>query len=279
METLRPIDIEGFAGITFTTQPGPPPQTQWLGLDVLRMDDRYQRPLSQRGRQQIRRIAERFRWSRFAPVIVAPVEGGLYAIIDGQHRCHAARLRGIKSVPCMVVIVDEAEQAEAFTEINTRQLAVRPAVLHKARVTAGDKAALRIQKICGHAGVSIADMKAASEMGRGETLAVNTIYKLADLYGDETLTAALEAIVKAGDGNIGMVRASIITAYCAVFEDDPVLRDHPDQLDVLDEFDLPAAFARMQATPVQKGALRWRVLATEIETYLRRALKLPKVAS
>mgnify|MGYP003917265111 FL=1 len=270
MDALRQIDIEGFAGIAFTTHPGPPPQTQWLGLDVLRMDDRYQRPLSQRGRQQIRRIAERFRWSRFAPVIVAPVE--LYAIIDGQHRCHAARLRNIKSVPCMVVIVDEAEQAEAFTEINTRQLAVRPAVLHKARVTAGDKAALRIQAICDSAGVTIADMKAASDMGRGETLAVNTIYKLAELYGDATLTAALQAIVKAGDGNIGMVRAGIITAYCAVFEQDPLLRDHPDQLDVLDEFDLPAAFARMQATPVQKGALRWRVLATEIEAYLRRTL-------
>lgn len=278
MDALRPIEIDGFAGVVFTTQPGPPPQTQWLELSVLRMDDRYQRPLSQRGRQQIRRIAERFRWSRFAPVIVAPVEGGLYAIIDGQHRCHAAKLRNIKSVPCMVVLVDEAEQAEAFTEINTRQLAVRPAVLHKARVTAGDKAALRIQKICVQAGVSIADMKPASEMGRGETLAVNTIYKLADLYGDETLTAALEAIVKAGDGNIGMVRAGIITAYCAVFEATPALRDHPDQLDVLDEFDLPAAFARMQAAPVQKGALRWRVLATEIEAFLRRHLNLPVAA-
>ena len=38
----------------------------------------------------LRRIAEQFDWRLFAPVIVAPIEGGLFAVIDGQHRTHAA---------------------------------------------------------------------------------------------------------------------------------------------------------------------------------------------
>ena len=274
MDSLRSIDISGYYGITFTTQPGVAPQVQWIELASLRIDDNYQRPIAQRGKMQVRRIAERFRWSRFAPIIVAPIEGGLFAVIDGQHRCHAAMLRGIKSVPCMVVTVDTAEQAEAFTEINTRQLAVRPAVLHKARVAARDAVALQVQALCEQSGVIIADNKAASEMKRGETLAVVAIYKLLDMYGEATLSRALEAIVKTGEGNVGMVRAGIVTAYCALFDTTAALRDHPALFDVLDEFDLPAAFKRMQSATIERGSLRWRLLSDEIEAFLNRNLKV-----
>jgi hypothetical protein len=76
METLRPIDIADYAGVAFVTAVGPAPQVSWIAVDDLRIDDSYQRPIGQRGKLQVRRIAERFRWSRFAPIIVAPVEGG-----------------------------------------------------------------------------------------------------------------------------------------------------------------------------------------------------------
>lgn len=277
METLREIDIADYAGVTFATQPGPAPQTQWLAIAELRIDDRYQRPIGQRGKTQVRRIAERFRWSRFAPIIVAPIEGGLFAVIDGQHRCHAAKLRGIKSVPCMIVTVDTAEQAEAFVEINTRQIAVLGAVLHKSRVISGEPKAVALQAICERAGVSIITPRAQAELKRGDTFAAATLYKAHDSYGDETLTRALEAIVKAGEGNIGLVRANIIQAYCALFDARPDLRDHPDMLDALDEFDLHAAFQRMSAAVLERGALRWRLLANEAEAFLN--LRLAKAAA
>ena len=54
MDHLRPIVIEDFAGVVYATQPGPAPQTQWLELDALRVDDRYQRPIGQRGKKTSR---------------------------------------------------------------------------------------------------------------------------------------------------------------------------------------------------------------------------------
>jgi hypothetical protein len=57
-------------------------------------------------------------WAKFSPVIVAPVEGGMFSIIDGQHRATAAMLRGIEKVPCEIVHIDRARQAEAFAAIN-----------------------------------------------------------------------------------------------------------------------------------------------------------------
>lgn len=274
MDHLRPIVIEDFAGVVYATQPGPAPQTQWLELDMLRIDDRYQRPIGQRGKMQIRRIAERFRWSRFAPVIVAPIEGGLYAVIDGQHRCHAARLRNIKSVPCMISVVDEVEQAEAFAEINTRQLAVTPAVLHKSRVASRDPKALALERVLEPAGARIVTPRHQKELKRGDTFAVAILYKLQDAYGDAVLQRALEAIVQVGDGNVGMVRAPVLQAYCAVFEATPALRYHPDLLDGLDSFDLTSAFQAMSTAIVPKGELRWRRLATDMERHLRRALRV-----
>jgi hypothetical protein len=277
MDTLREIAIADFAGVTFSTAPGPVPQVQWIEVALLRIDDRYQRPIGQRGKTQIRRIAERFRWSRFAPLIVAPLEGGLYAVIDGQHRGHAAKLRGIKSVPCMVVIVDTAEQAEAFAEINTQQLAVTGAALHKSRVIAGDHKAVQLQAICDKASVRIVSPRAQKDLKRGDTFAAATLYKAMESFSDETLQRALEAIVKVGDGNIGLVRANIVSAYCSLFEARADLRDHAKLLDALDEFDLHGAFARMQRTAMTRGSLRWKVLADEVERFLGQ--RLPRLAA
>ncbi|WP_199085435.1 DUF6551 family protein [Bosea sp. ASV33] len=278
MDHLRPIVVEDFTNVVYATQPGPAPQTQWIELDFLRIDDRYQRPIGKRGKMQIRRIAERFRWSRFAPVIVAPIEGGLYAVIDGQHRCHAARLRSIKSVPCMISMVDEVEQAEAFAEINTRQLAVTPAVLHKSRVASRDPKALELEQVLTAAGARIVTPRHQKELKRGDTFAVAILYKLKEDYGEATLQRACEAIVQVGDGNVGMMRAAVLQAYCATFEATPAFRDHPDLLDALDSFDLPAAFQRMNGAIVAKGELRWRRLSTDLELHLRRSLKIAEAA-
>jgi len=82
------------------------------------VDPAYQRPIIGRGRHNVDRIARTFSWSCFAPVVVAPVEGGKFAIIDGQHRTTAAALVGLESVPCHVVAAAREAQAAAFKAIN-----------------------------------------------------------------------------------------------------------------------------------------------------------------
>ncbi|KFC73226.1 ParB-like nuclease [Bosea sp. LC85] len=277
MDTLRSIDVSDYSGVTFRDQVGPAPLLQWIELDSLAIDDSYQRTISLHGRKQVRAIAEHFRWTHFATVIVAPVEGGRFAIIDGQHRCHAARLRGIKSVPCMVVQADATEQARAFSAVNMQQTAVRPPAMHKARLAAGDATAIRLNAICEAAGVRIVDNTPASRMRRGDTVAVMALYNMERIYDPEGVVAGLKAIIDAGDGNIGMLKVEPISAYCDVFSRRRDLRAHADVIDALDDFDLSAAFARMLTTARDPGTHRWRILATELESWLDQ--RLSKVAA
>jgi len=85
---------------------------------VLLVDTEYQREIGRRGAVNVVQIAEHFDWSKFAPVIVAPVAGGHFAIVDGQHRTTAAMLRDIKEVPCQLVQADRAKQAAAYAAVN-----------------------------------------------------------------------------------------------------------------------------------------------------------------
>lgn len=136
MTNYRTVDLTGMDPVQPASQPAP--QLIWVEIRDLVIDDRYQRPLIAGNRIAIKRIAADFRWSRFSPVLVAPVEGGKYALIDGQHRAHAAALCGFERVPAMVALVAPEEQALAFIEINTRQIKVRGVAIYRAALAAGE---------------------------------------------------------------------------------------------------------------------------------------------
>ncbi len=101
---MRVIEVGNFMGVDTPFEPGPAPLLQWVKIAELVVDDRYQRPIYGAGRVNVRRIAEAFSWAKFAPIVVSPVEGGRFAIVDGQHRATAALLRGIEAVPAQVII-------------------------------------------------------------------------------------------------------------------------------------------------------------------------------
>jgi hypothetical protein len=82
---MRPISIEGFEKPK-SVSAGAAPMLQWLKINDLVVDPAYQRPLVGKGRQNVDRIAREFSWSCFAPVVVSPVEGGKFAIIDGDRQ-------------------------------------------------------------------------------------------------------------------------------------------------------------------------------------------------
>jgi ParB-like nuclease domain len=148
--TRRSIDIGGREMVA--ADPGPAPMLQWIGLDRLVIDDRYQRALAKGNWKSIETIAANFQWSRFGPVLVAPVEGGMFAVIDGQHRAHAAALCGLAEVPAMVVQVGTEEQSKAFAWINSQ--AVRVTVFHvfKAAIAAREDWAVRAEAAVAGAG-------------------------------------------------------------------------------------------------------------------------------
>lgn len=132
--------------------PGPAAILQWIEIDLLVIDDSYQRELKQQNWKAIRKIASGFRWSMFSPVFVSPVEGGLYAIIDGQHRTHAAAICGFKQVPCQIVHMSRSEQAAAFAAVNGTVTQVTAHQVLKAALAANEKWAVDAAAIAAEGG-------------------------------------------------------------------------------------------------------------------------------
>jgi hypothetical protein len=240
---VRPLDTSAFAAHG-ATDAGAVPHLDWIDIAKLAIDDSYQRPIGRKGAATIRKIIANFRWSKFSPVIVAPIAGGLFAIIDGQHRATAAGACGFSSVPCQIVVADAAEQAAAFAAVNGAVTAMTSLQLYHARVAAGDERALQLQGICEAAGVVICRYPVAEKfMKPGETLAPKVLERNLVRYGNQTLIAALKCITATSNNASGMVRASIVSGLCDALHRMPAWRDDEAALlAAIEEFDLEGAF-------------------------------------
>ncbi|SMO79416.1 ParB/RepB/Spo0J family partition protein [Paracoccus laeviglucosivorans] len=194
LDELRPVSVEGIAPFPLADQPAP--QLMWVKVADLVIDDRYQRPLNTSNWTAIKRIARDFRWSRFSPVMVAPVEGGRYAVIDGQHRAHAAALCGIRSIPAMVALVAPQEQALAFVEINTQQIRVSPHVVYRAALTAGEPWALACCEAVAAAGCHLMTRNNVSknEKKPGQIYCIGLIRNLVNAGHGQAVTDGLSTL-------------------------------------------------------------------------------------
>lgn len=194
MSELRHIDLTGFQPITPADQPAP--QLAWVPIANLVIDGRYQRPLNPGNIAAIKRIATEFRWSRFSPVLIAPVAGGKYAIIDGQHRAHAAAICGFDEIPAMIALVPASEQALAFIEINTRQIRVSAHSVYRAALTAGIDWAVAAQLAVAKAGCRLMTSNASTKSKRpGEVYAVTLIRQMIEAGQSQAVTAGLQALL------------------------------------------------------------------------------------
>ena len=163
---MRPISTEGFDKPKVVVS-GAAPMLNWLRISDLVIDPAYQRPIVGKGRKNVDRIARAFSWSCFAPVVVSPVEGGKFAIIDGQHRTTAALLVGLESVPCQVVVAARDEQAAAFKAINGITTPISRMALHAAGLVAGESQAKEIADVCARADVEILRYPVPTNRRRG----------------------------------------------------------------------------------------------------------------
>lgn len=152
--TYRAIEVSHLPPVVPADQAAP--MLSWIKIADLVIDDHYQRPLTPTSWSAIRKIAESFRWGRFGPVLVSPIEEGRYAVIDGQHRCHAAALCGFASVPCMVVHLAQAEQASSFAWVNGNVTRISPHHLYRAGLAAGEPWADRCRWAVEEAGCKLA---------------------------------------------------------------------------------------------------------------------------
>lgn len=107
----RPISIADFPEKAERQAPadcGPAPQMDWIPIAKLVVDESYQREITRQGRANVLRIAAQFRWSYFSCVVVAPLAGGLYAIVSAAHIA-----RELNTYP---VLLDALKRAKQFIE-------------------------------------------------------------------------------------------------------------------------------------------------------------------
>ncbi len=214
--SLRPISIDEFAA-DVTRRPveecGPAPQLQWLDIINLVVDQAYQREITAQGRRNVKRIAEQFDWRYFSPVIVAPIAGGRYAVVDGQHRTTAALLCGHASVPCQVIMAAPGEQAKAFTAVNGTVTRVHTLAMHKAAVAAGDAMAREVERVAKAGGAQVLSYPVPElKQQPGQTMAIGALRELIQEYGAEPTILGLRAVTETANAVRGGLTAPIVKA-------------------------------------------------------------------
>lgn len=200
--TFRKIDTAGFRPATLQDQPAP--QMIWADLADLVIDDRYQRALSAAGRRHIQRIADGWDWKKFQPILVAPTADGGMAVVDGQHRAHAAALVGLTRIPAMTVAMTPSEQARGFAAVNRDRVRLDLPSIYRAEMAAGADWAVRAKAAVEAAGCKLATSPGSSHSKKaGEIYAHGLIRKMVTAGEDEAVTVGLEAIRRSVAGSVG----------------------------------------------------------------------------
>ncbi len=249
--------------------PGPLPRMEWLPLDLLVVDDSYQRhTTSDRSRVIIHRIAEEFSWSKFGPVTVAKREDGTYAVADGQHRVAAARLHpGIHQVPCYIIPASGVrDEARTFVAINRDRTGMHALQIHHAGIAAGEPDALHIKDVCDRAGIKIPrGPMPQRDLKPGMTQSIGAIRKGLATYGDAPVIEALQTLVAAYEDAPGQLRGKVISAVIEIFA---LHRKNPN----LDRDRLTRVIGSHEAGELEDGARAYKGLFKGMTT--ERAIRL-----
>ena len=216
---FRQIDIQGFTPAQLSDQPAP--QLMTVSLDALVIDTRYQRMLTGKGRSSIQRIADGWDWTKYQPISIAPTTDGRFAVVDGQHRAHAAAVVGLETLPAYVVPMTPQQQAEAFTAVNTARVRIPAPALFKARLAAGEPGALAEAAAVEAAGCKLMTYNPrASQRRVGEVFAYALIQSMVANGEGEVVTLGLRAIRQSEQGKAAPdARGDCVRVY-----DGPVLK-------------------------------------------------------
>lgn len=192
--SYREIEIDGFEPQAVADQAAP--MLQWVEVDSLVIDTSYQREIGRRNVAAIKAIAADFRWSRFSPVLLAPIPDGRFAIIDGQHRAHAAKICGIERVPAMIVPIDRAEQASAFSHVNAQTVRITAHHIFKAALAAGEPWAVEANAAVAAAACCLMTYTASTSAKKpGQVYCIGLVRDVAQKGWLPVLSAVLRGIV------------------------------------------------------------------------------------
>lgn len=191
--SFRKIDVS--AETRRAAPGGGEPELSWVPINALVINEAYQRPIEKRGWVSIRKIADNFDWGRFSPLLVSRQPDGTFAVIDGQHRAHAAAMCGLERVPALVVDLSEREQASAFSWVNGTVTALTPLQVYRAALAAMEPWALQCDAAVTRAGCQLMTWNAnAAAKKPGQVFCIGFIRSMIDAGHAETLVAVLAGL-------------------------------------------------------------------------------------
>lgn len=265
----RPVGVE----------PGPQPEMSWLRIADLCIDTDYQRQVGKDGRKSIERIAANFEWSKFSTVIVSPVSGNRFAIIDGQHRTTAAALCGFASVPCQIISLDRAGQASAFAAINGNVTKITAWHIYKAALAANEGWARTCHRATSAANCTLMTYnKSSSAREPGELYGPTVIRDLIDRHGESVVTLALSAYRQSAYGDLVLAWNTVyVQSWIAAVGGCEKARGLPaaglalfhETFDILEVDDVVATNLRQLKKEGQKPPAHWDALRLEIGKALK----------
>lgn len=186
---------------------------EMVSVADLVVDPHYQRALSAKGRSTIAKVIADFDWLKFGAISVAR-RGDKLTVIDGQHRAVAAAAIGIAMVPAMVATVAAAEAA-TFVAIKDVRTSVTPTDKFRAKVAAGDRAAVELSEVLQELGIS-ADVMPGIPLKARQTRAISALYKAIGAHGRGIVFTALEMLIDGQEDNPDALTSLNITAVCDV---------------------------------------------------------------
>ena len=109
------------------------------------VDMTYGRPLKSR---QARRMIKEFTWKKFLRPAVSERPNDRYAILDGQHRIHAAEKNGHALFPCIVYFgLTVEEEAMLFVDLNKERVNPNSLETFKAALRGREETALALKAL------------------------------------------------------------------------------------------------------------------------------------
>jgi hypothetical protein len=194
---------------------GEPPQLEMVSLDLIRVDQSYQRPLKPK---RVAQILRDFTWAQFGALMLVRQEDGTYTVYDGQHRFEAASKHPqIYDVPAVIVELDQAfEEAEHFLGVNINRSAISTVEKYWAGIEAGDQGMMRICAVLEEAGCEVVPAGTKSP-GPNRTSSIGAIGRALDYYGDEAVTLACRTLTNAWSKDNGALNGTMIQALARLY--------------------------------------------------------------
>lgn len=264
LQPLDPADVRA----------GAVPQLMWVKIADLVVDDRFQRPLNKANWNAIARIATGFSWGKFAPVVAAPIEGGRYALIDGQHRSHAAHLCGFDSIPAMIVMLTPEAQAASFAAISGNVTQITGFHVYKAALAAGEGWAESCRDAVSAAGCNLMTYNASAAVRKpGQVYCIALVKRYVAAGKGAVVTRGLAAIAAQDGQDIRHYADQVLDPWFAAIDAAPGALDM-DLAGFVAENDLARLRARMSVVaqnPENHGRSVRDLTATILTAMLKRA--------